>query len=148
MEKIISYILSNITNIAVFLALLGGAYRYFDIREREEKRLKYENYLNVIKLFSKFAEKNLHVFELVCSIYQLQHFKEKEYKSNTIPVLSFMKERFLIIENENITDKFAKTDLKNIISAIDYVSQELGANKTLKQVQGDVKEKERQECKQ
>lgn len=113
------------------------------ILKKDERKQKHENFLNIISIFSKFVNNTIHVTELLCSIYQLQYLKE--YSKTTIPVLIYFKERFSLNE---LNKDFIEIDKKSIIEAMDYVLQELGANKTLKQVQGDVKEKERNECKQ
>ncbi len=55
--EILSYIVSNITNIAVLFALLGVAYKYFNMKTREEKRLEYENF-NFLYSIKEIGGKN------------------------------------------------------------------------------------------
>lgn len=115
MENFLPYI----TAIIAICGFVFSVWKYIDLKNREEKRLNYENYSKVIEnLKGEIIPNTENVFLegsfYVANVYKLLEFPE--YKYISIPLLNLKKET-LSIENKN--------HLKHITIAIDTVLKKL-----------------------
>jgi len=120
MEKYLQYA-PYITTIIAVLSILGGFLKYIDSRNREEKRLSYENFLQITDKIAKLSTPHgkISVLELILTIYQLQNLKN--YSKTIIPILVYLKAcppNFDGKKSENYYNE-----------AIDYVLNELNMSK-------------------
>jgi len=114
MEKYLPYI----TNIITVLSIVSGAVfsivKYIDLRNREEKRLNYENLNNILKNLSgtmlENGEFKVEIGFLISNIYQLLEFKD--YSEIIIAVLKYYKDCPIGTDQES---------LKHVNNSVDYV---------------------------
>lgn len=127
MEKYLPYapyitdiIKTSITTIAAIFALWISVWKYLDIRDREEKRRKYDNLCKVIETLIKFTESHepVNAPSLIFTIYQLQNYRE--YSKIISPVLINVKTIFIASQNPK------ERNVEQVQKAIDIVLQELG----------------------
>ncbi len=115
MEKFLPYV----TAIIAILGFVFSVWKYIDLKNREEKRLNYENYSKIIQNLKGELNHNTEMVFLegsfyVANVYKLLEFPE--YKYISIPLLNLKKET-LSVENEK--------QLKHIEMAIDDVLKKL-----------------------
>ncbi len=115
MEKFLPYI----TAIIAIFGFIFSVWKYIDLKNREEKRLNYENYSKIIEnLKPEFIPNTQDVFLegsfYVANVYKLLEFSE--YKYISIPLLNLKKETLSVAN---------KHHLKHIDSAIDTVLEKL-----------------------
>lgn len=116
MEKYLPYI----TAIVAVFGFVFSAWQYIDMRNREEKRKNYENFMNITDRLAELTNANtIPELKLIFTIYQLQYLKE--YKETIIPVLNKMKDR---------PPNFESKDSRNAYNnAIDFVLNKLGMSR-------------------
>ena len=114
MEKTLPYI----TSLIAILGFIFSVWKYIDLKNREEKRLNYENYSKIIRnLKGELLENDFVFLEgsfYLANVYKLLEFPE--YKYISIPLLK-LKQETLSIKNEN--------HLKHIKLAIETVLDQL-----------------------
>lgn len=114
MEKILSYL----TSLIAILGFVFSVWKYIDLKNREEKRLNYENYSKIVENLKGELLQDDYVFLegsfYVANVYKLLEFPEYSYIS--IPLLE-LKSETLSVQN--------KKHLKHINLAIKTVLNKL-----------------------
>lgn len=90
----IGTVIAIATFLATFASLALTAFRYVEIRKREQTQLAFENYHNLIAELAG-GVKDKQVMKLdsqIAVVYELRHFKK--YKSVTIRILSGLHEEW------------------------------------------------------
>lgn len=124
MEKYLSYI----TTLSIVIGAVFSFVKYIDLRNREEKRRNYENFIQITDKLGAITnpnhEEKLSATEWIITLYQLQNLKN--YSEIIIPILDFLKKRPPEALN------YIKDD---ICEAVDYVQKQLvGSNKKTGQI--------------
>ena len=120
MEKYLPYITDIIKTLVTVNGVIFGLWisiwKYLDTKNREEKRLSYENFMEITdRLAELAASKVIPILKLKLTIYQLQYLKE--YSQTIIPILNHMKE-----DTPGFPSEASRNDYNN---TIDYVINEL-----------------------
>lgn len=111
--------LPYITTIIAVLGFVFSVYKYIDLKNREEKRLNYENYSKIIENLKGETNPNKDTVFLegsfyVANVYKLLEFPE--YKYISLPIL-YLKRETLSVANEK--------HLEHISKAINVVIEKL-----------------------
>ena len=108
--------LPYITTIIAILGFVFSVYKYIDLKNREERRLDYQNLNNLINYVSGDEKMTVLNSKYIANIYQLSLFKEQSFI--IVPFLTYLKE-----------DPFRTNEKASsrINDAIDYVLKKLNA---------------------
>lgn len=110
--------LPYITTIIAILGFVFSVYKYIDLKNREEKRLNYENFSKILENLSGNILPDNNVFLessfYIGNVYKLLEFPE--YKYISLPIL-YLKRETLSVPN--------KKHLEHISKAIDVVIEKL-----------------------
>lgn len=114
MEKL----LHHITAIIAICGFVFSVWKYIDLKEREEKRLLYENYSKLLdSLSGKILDNGRITIEisfLIGCIYKLLEFPQ--YKKISLPVLIYMKECPIKTDEKSI--KFVENVIDEVIKQL------------------------------
>lgn len=110
--------LPYITAIIAILGFVFSVYKYIDLKNREEKRLNYENYSKILENLKGQIVSNDNVFLessfYIGNVYKLLEFPE--YKHISLPILNLKRETLSVAD---------KKHLEHISKALDDVIDKL-----------------------
>ena len=110
--------LPYITTIIAILGFVFSVYKYIDLKNREERRLTYENFDKTLSSLSGTILSNgdikIEISFLIGNIYKLTEYPQ--YKNISLPVLNYMKAKPIKTDNESklLVDK-ALDNVKEIL---------------------------------